>query len=357
MGFYDALNFTSANEDGRTELAALAPLGGARVLCLTASGARPLDLLLGDPAGIVALDLNPAQNHLLALKIAPHRRLGMSDLYAYLGITPCADRMALHAGLEPDLPDDARAFWRARRGLIARGVWYAGRWEKVLRLGARGNRLIRGRRIDELFAAENIAEQAAIWHRHFDDWKWRGAIRLLSRRWVWTHIIGEPGGAHLPPPQETEARLAGAFNRAVGSFLFRESDFASLIFRGRHMVGEALPLHLMPDNLETVRARLDGIHSVTGGLSDLNPVENGHFDAFSLSDFGSYCDQAAYDSCWRAIASVARPDARLCERSFMNPLSPSDASGVNLVIDSAASDTLSALDRAFIYRIRTATIA
>ena len=114
MGFYNTLNFTSANEDGRSELAALAPLSGARVLCLTASGARPLDLLLGDPAEIVSLDLNPAQNRLLALKIAAHRHFSEAEIYAYLGITPCADRMALHARLEPDLPEATRALWQAK---------------------------------------------------------------------------------------------------------------------------------------------------------------------------------------------------------------------------------------------------
>ncbi|MCU0882928.1 MAG: BtaA family protein, partial [Hyphomonadaceae bacterium] len=80
MSFATSLNFTSANEDGATELAALASVAGDRVLCLTASGTRPLDLLLGDASQIVALDMNPAQNRLLALKIAAIRVLEDDDL-------------------------------------------------------------------------------------------------------------------------------------------------------------------------------------------------------------------------------------------------------------------------------------
>ena len=68
MGFFEALDFTSSNEDGRSELTALA--GARRILCLTASGTRPLDLLLSDATEIVALDLNPVQNALLDLKVA-----------------------------------------------------------------------------------------------------------------------------------------------------------------------------------------------------------------------------------------------------------------------------------------------
>ena len=55
--FGRTLNFTSANEDGATELAALALGPGDHVLCLTASGARPLDLLLANPARITSIDM------------------------------------------------------------------------------------------------------------------------------------------------------------------------------------------------------------------------------------------------------------------------------------------------------------
>ena len=92
MSFATSLNFTSSNEDGRTELAALALSPDDRVLCLTASGTRPLDLLLGDPGDILAIDINPAQNHLLRLKIAAFKTLSDDELYAYLGLEQTADR-------------------------------------------------------------------------------------------------------------------------------------------------------------------------------------------------------------------------------------------------------------------------
>ena len=87
--FGRTLNFTSANEDGATELAALTLRPDDHVLCLTASGARPLDLLLGNPARITAIDINPAQNELTRLKIAALRALSDEGVHAYLGIAPC----------------------------------------------------------------------------------------------------------------------------------------------------------------------------------------------------------------------------------------------------------------------------
>lgn len=355
-GFATTLNFTSANEDGASELAALALQPADHVLCLTASGARPLDLLLGNPANITATDINPVQNELLRLKIAAFRALDYQDLLAWLGITQTPQRLHLHSKVEALLPPASHAFWQTRRRAIAAGIWHSGRWERVLWLGAAGTQMIRGRRIDALFGAPTLEDQTCIWRDHFDDAAWHSAVRLLSRRWFWTRIIGEPGGAFLPDPAASEARLTGLFRRAAESFFFRESDFATLIFRGRHTAGGALPLHLQPQNFETIRTRLDRIRIAAAGLADLGASGLGPFDAFSLSDFGSYCSGVAYDACWRGILAAASPGARFCERIFMNPVRPGPALAPHIRIDDALSAALTRSDRAIIYDIRAGTL-
>lgn len=355
MTFSRTLNFTSANEDGASELAALSLGAADRVLCLTASGARPLDLLVGDPGSVIAIDVNPAQNALLALKIAAIRALATDDLYAYLGITPCNDRVGLHAEVERGLGEADRRFWRERKSVIRRGVWYAGRWERVLRAGAFGTQLVRRGAIRRLFDAPDTATQREVWRREFDDWIWRGAIRVLSQRWFWTHLVGEPGGAHLPDARTCEARLAGVFNRAAESILLRESDFAWLIMRGRHDAS-ALPLHLRRENLDVVRARLDRIEIREADLAHLDRETLGQFDAFSLSDFGSYCGQTAYDACWSGVLRVANPGARYCERIFMNPLLPTVGGG-RVQPDEALAARLATRDKAIIYDFHCGTIA
>ena len=354
--FSTTLNFTSANEDGATELAALNIQPSDHVLCLTASGARPLDLLLGDPARITAIDINPAQNELLRLKIAAFRALDDDALLAWLGITHTHHRLQLHSKVEARLPPTSRQFWQSRRRAISTGIWHSGRWERVLRLGAAGTRMIRGRHINALFDAATLQEQARIWRDHFDDAIWHSAVRLLSRRWFWTRIIGEPGGAFLPDAAASEARLTGLFRRASESFFFRDSDFAALIFRGRHTANGALPLHLQPQNIPVIRDCLDRIHIAEAGLADLGTSGLGQFDAFSLSDFGSYCSGEAYDACWRGILASSHPGARFCERIFMNPVRPGPAVAPHINIDEARSAALTRADRAIIYDIRAGTL-
>lgn len=351
MDFFEKLNFASSNEDGRTECAAL--VDARRILCLTGSGTRPLDLLLLEADEIIALDMNPMQNAALALKMAAIAALDRPAYLAFLGILPANDRLQTYGKLRSALHPETRSLWDDKQSLIRNGLWYGGLWEKVLRLGAFGTRLLRGKAIDRLFAARSIEEQAAIWQSRFDDRLWRQAIRLLGRRFVWSKLIGEPGGDHLPSPDAVEARLAGAFNRASRNFLFRDSDFASLILRGRHVPNEALPLHMTEENYPLIQARLSRLRILEGGLTSLGAIGLSAIDGFSLSDFGSYCDTAAYAACWEGVISVAAPGALFCERTFMNPLSPPFHS---IKLDETLSKRLTAEDRAIIYDIRAGMI-
>lgn len=357
MSFSNTLNFTSSNEDGATELAALKLSNADRVLCLTASGTRVLDLLLGDPGEIVAIDINDSQNALLALKMAAIRVLDADDLYAYLGVTPLSDRHSLHEQVCKALPDEWRVFWSRKERQIMRGIWLSGRWERVLRFGAFGTRLIRRGNIEKLFAAKTLEQQSDFWDKKFNDWIWDGAIRSLSKKWIWTHVIGEPGGAFLPSGQACSDYLRGKFTQAAQSFFLRESDFASLLFRGRHEVEEALPLHLRRENLDVVRANLDRVSIKHIGLAGMTKLNMGEFTGFSLSDFGSYCGQEGYDACWRGVVETASNGARYCERSFMNKIDPSSELQSALHRDVALSTTLSQTDKAIIYDINCGVLA
>lgn len=351
MGFFQNLNFSSANEDGDSELQALA--GAERILCLTGSGTRPLDMLLSGAGEVVALDINPTQNALLELKIAAIRALDYPDFLAFVGITTSAPRWQVYERLRPDLSVGARDIWDRKRGMIEAGVWHAGKWEKLLLWNARFLKLLRRREIDQLLSAPDIEAQARLWDEKFARGKLQMALEMIGRDWIWRWVMREPAGEFLPPPQEVGQRLNDDFARAARSFLFRESDFARLIFRGRHDADGALPVHLRAQNYDLLRSRLDRLRIVEGGLIDLPNLSLGAFDGFSLSDFGSYSNRSFYADCWTGIVAVAAEDARYCERIFMNDMPlPFETIG----IDQALSDALSASDKAIIYRIRTGRI-
>ncbi len=351
MGFFQNLNFSSANEDGETELKALA--GTRRIVCLTGSGTRPLDLLLSAADEVVALDINPVQNALLELKVAAIRTLGYDDLIAFLGVAESKHRLTVYDQLRSHLSPAAREIWDQKRSMIDAGVWHAGKWEKLLLWNSRFLKLLRGRDIQRLLTVTDTETQSRLWEDRFANSKLQTALEMIGRDWIWRWVMREPAGEFLPPPQEVGKRLNADFSRAARTFLFRDSDFAWLIFRGRHEADGALPVHLRRENYELLKSRVGSLRIVVGGLADLPTLGLGPFDGFSLSDFGSYTNRQVYEECWKGIVAAAAPDARYCERIFMNDMPPPFEA---ISIDRELSDALTASDKAIIYRIRTGQI-
>lgn len=351
MDFFQSLNFSSTNEDGDTENAALADC--ERILCVTGSGTRPLDLLMTDAREIIALDVNPAQNALLALKIAAISKLDRSRCLAFLGISPSLSRREDYTDLRQDLPAFARAFWDAQPRLIEQGIWSAGKWERLMRWNARALALFRGRAVDSLMNARTIDEQAAIWRRSFVGGPMRNAVEAFARDLIWRLFMREPSSAFLPSARQVTERLARDFERASRSFLFRDSDLATLVFRGALTADGALPAHLRVENHARIRERVGRIQILTRGIADLSVADTGPCDGFSLSDFGSYCGAADYAACWRGVMAISAPGARFCERIFLNEMPPPSP---DIRIDDAASERLNRSDRSIIYRTRAGVI-
>jgi S-adenosylmethionine-diacylglycerol 3-amino-3-carboxypropyl transferase len=350
MASFNALNFSSSNEDGATEIAALAVAD--RILCLTGTGTRVLDLLLTDAREIVALDANSVQNFALALKCAAIERLERDAYLAFIGIAPCGNRRAIYDGLRHGLSEQARDFWDRNGRLILAGLWTIGRWERLLHWNARALRLFRGSAVSTMMTAPDIDRQAAVWQAHFVLGPRRAAIEAGLRDFVWRLAMREPAAAHLPNARSVSTHIAQSFETASRRFLFRESDTATLIFRGGHTADGALPVHLRAENYDRMRARLSRLRIVKADLAQLGATGEGRFDGFSLSDFGSYCDTAAYADCWHSVIASASQGARFCERIFMNEMAPPLA----ITVDAALSLRLSHSDRSIIYTVRAGTI-
>lgn len=345
------LNFSSTNEDGETELAMLND--ARRILCLTGTGTRALDLLLSDADEVVALDANPAQNALLALKMAAIERFDRDSYLAFIGIAAADDRARSYELLREALPVSAADFWDRRRSTIRSGIWHAGTWERLLRWNGRFMRLFHGRTIDALMAARSIDEQAAIWERAFSRRRLRARLESFGRDLVWRLAMREPAGAFLPNATEVGKRIEDDFARASRTFLFKESDIATLSLLGRHETRSPLPVHMRVENYDVIRRRLHRLRPMLGELEELTVKTVEMFDGFSLSDFGSYCDSGSYARCWNRITAVADAGARFCERLFLHEMAVPSAA---VVIDADRSRQLSASDKSIIYRIRAGTI-
>src|SRR4029078_5372714 len=92
MDFYNRLNYSLGNEDWHVEAQALRIVPKDRVVCVTASGDRPMHLLMTECAEIISIDMNRIQTYLLELKIAAITHLDFEKYLAFLGCTPTDHR-------------------------------------------------------------------------------------------------------------------------------------------------------------------------------------------------------------------------------------------------------------------------
>jgi S-adenosylmethionine-diacylglycerol 3-amino-3-carboxypropyl transferase len=358
--FFQSVNYASFHEDGISERRALSLKSTDRVLCLTGSGARALELALDDPAEVVAIDWNPAQSHLLELKIAVVRRLDYRDSLKFMGLLPSNDRESTFETLRKDLTPDAVGFWDQKKDAIRNGFFFEGSWEKFLNRISGFARLTRGKLIDRLINADDVEQQSEIWREYWDNGWWNLFLKLTTNRPFVKFVLREPGLSFVPREVSMAGFLRQRFEQASQSFLFRESPWMWALMKGRIDVGGPLPEHLQEKNFDRLKSSVDSIVVKTISLEDClqsnEPPFDKVFDAFSLSDFMSYCDEETYTRIWNALIVNSNSNARYCERNFLVKYDLPDSIASKLVRDEELMQSLNVEDRSVVYSFLVARL-
>lgn len=351
MPFFTTLNYSSCNEDGMTELRALDIVPGDDVCCITGSGDRALHLLLGDPVRVVAFDVNPLQNHLLALKIAAITELDYAEYAQFLGLHPSANaRWECYLRLRPRLPEGAARWWDSQRKAIERGVLYAGRWERYFRFTSRNLRLLRGEKIRRLFGFTSLDEQRAFLHQQWDTRGWRLSLRLCLSHFALRFIFGDPGfyrhtRSPLPPWRYMHQRM----NAFLDTHLARSSFMLALVFNGTFFDPLHYPPYLHESNFALLKARAPRITIRTASLFDmLSSPESQPCNKYSLSDVSSFLSDNDYQT---LLAFFDRKKGiRFCLRDFLTHRGiPASCATRNLRFLTARQETLARDDTSLGY--------
>lgn len=316
--FFNTLNYSSSNEDGRSELLGLRLTPSDTVVTITGSGSRTLDLLLGDPGRIHSVDMNPCQTYLLELKLAGLRELAYEEWIGFLGVTPQETRLRSYSLCRHLLSPDATAYWDEHADAVKRGVLFEGRWEKYFHKATTLLSIMGGRRIDRMFRSEDVSGQAAIYEAEWNDAIWRSFVKASASEVLCRYAFRDPGFfRYVPRSFPRGSYLLERFDAAFRTRKLSESPFLSLLLRGK-FDEHALPLHLRPENFDTLRDRCDRISPATAPLdSFLLEQPPGSIAAFSLSDVASYTSEEEYATLWIAVCRAAAPGARICERQFL----------------------------------------
>lgn len=314
----DSILFSSCNEDSASELRAFGELAGKRILSITAGGGRVLNLLVGRPELICAVDLNPVQNYLLELKAAGMRALEHGTYLEFLGVRDSSERLGVYSRIRAQLSAGAQSFFDAHPSLVESGILYEGRLERFLRTISRILQWAKPLGLKQLFECKDI-EQQRKWLSKLDTSVFRAIGHMCCRRSVLRAFSGDPGFyRYIPADVPLHEVIYGGVIEHFRHHLARSNPLMQLVFFGRFIYEDSLPVYLNAATYDQARDALTRARlvirtaTVNEALTEAGPRA---FDAFSLSDISSYLDDEAHDRLFEDTLAGARYGAILCSRS------------------------------------------
>jgi len=337
-------------EDAQVDLAALDIGARDRLLAVTSGGCTALRLLAEGPAELTCVDLNPAQNYLLELKLAAIRALPLGECRRFLGVRKDANRVATFRSLASALSPAARAFWEQRPWLIRKGVVYAGTTEKV---SAWMRKLLFGYihspwMLRQLLRQRDSSAQQDFYRNVWANSRWRGTLRLAFNPLFFRVIYGKRFTQRLGS-QKLSHLWMEKVERAFTCPSLRSNYLVSQLFWGGFPPGEqALPSYLQEPYFGLIRAHASRIRWLTGEIGTL--LGRGPSCAYTkatLSNAFEWIPRTHLPRTFAALGHALAPGGRAVLRHFLgvSPLPPR----IPLMELTELSDFLTRSERAFLY--------
>lgn len=341
-------------EDPRTATRALELRPDDDLLVVTSAGCNAIALAAAGPRSVTAVDFNPAQSHLLELKIAAIVALDHPSLLAFLGVRPSADRVRTYReALAPRLSAEARRYWSGRPSTLARGVLHGGRFERYLGLFRSTVLRVMERRadIDRLLALESLDEQRRFYERTWNNRRWRSIFPLFFGRLLQARIGRHPEFFRYVDLPDVGRHYRERARHALVDLPLADNYFVEYILTGGYRAEPRMPSYLRAEAHASVRDAVSRIRVVTADAGTfLARASRGAYSAFSFSDIFEWMSPAEHERTMRAAIAAARPGARLC---YYNNLvvrrCPASLAGA-IEPDEATGDRLHREDRSFLYR-------
>jgi len=345
-----AIAYGQCWEDADVLVAGLDVRPGDACLSIASAGDNAFALLARDAARVIAVDCNPAQIACLELRAAAYASLAHEEFLELYGSRPSERRGALYACCRGGLGAEARAFWDARPGLIARGFGDAGRFERYVALFRRWllPAIHSHERIERLLGGGSGRQCREFYASTWDNWRWRALFRLFFSRPLMARLGRDPAYFAYAPDRIADALLARA-RAALASPDVASNAYVHWLLTGAH--GEALPLALRPEHYARIRNNLHRLEwrcqRLEACLATLRPRS---VDCFNLSNVFEYLGEPACAAVLHDVARVGRPGGRVLYWNLFVERERPASLAAQLAPRQRAARDLHARSRTFFYR-------
>jgi len=304
-----------------------------------------------DCAEIISIDMNHVQNFLLELKLAAINHLDFDKYLAFLGCTPCSNRLSTFMQIKFALSPEAAQYWLKNKDMINSGIIYQGMVERLTKVVGKFLRLMRRKKINKLFSFTNLSEQREFAEEHWDTKLWRKMFEFFTNPKISRLILTDPGlNSYTDYSTHPGVYINQRINRYLQNNLARNSPLLQLILTGEVTPDAYFP-YLTEDGYYKIRRDTSRLKLITTNIVEyLNNHKESHVDCFSLSDIASYMPQEAFESLLKGIRHSAKPGARFCLREFISKrYIPAEFTG-HFQRESALEHKLEMEETNFVYR-------
>lgn len=350
--FQDVL-YANCWEDPGPDRTALAIQPEDVVFSITSGGCNVLTFLLDNPRRIIALDINPHQNHLLELKMAAFRELPYGNLLEFFGVRDSSLRLRFYSRLRPRLTEQAARFWDARPQKISRGLIHCGRYERYMRLLRKSVIVPLGKKklAEAMFEAdEDRGQRERLFREKWEDGWWKLLTKVMLSRRLNSLLFDKAFFAYLDDGFSFGRHFAAKAERALIHLPLKQNYFLAYILLGRYYDEKSLPPYLREENYDILRSRLDRIEIITDSCQrHFSTLPDSSLSKFNFSNIFEWMSPGAFEELLRETVRVARDGAVLTYRNLLvfREHPPSLEADIHSRRDLARS--LQAEDLSFIY--------
>jgi S-adenosylmethionine-diacylglycerol 3-amino-3-carboxypropyl transferase len=342
---HDYIRYANCWEDADVLIKGLNIQAGDRVLSIASAGDNSFSMLTSDPDLVVAVDINPIQLNLIALKKAAFQVLDYENFLNFLGFNDCSNRWQIFQEVKNSLSPEMANFWTNRKSEIENGIIHQGKFEKYFTLfHKRVLPFIHSKKIvSKLFEDKSASQQLDFHNEKWNNWRWRFFIFVFFGDYIWGRF-----GRDLRFLKEVKVPVSTFILDQTYQHLSKvncqNNYFLQYILTGKFKT--KLPHYARKENFGKIKSNLDKLEIYHGLAEDaFNKFSN--FNKFNLSNIFEYMDLDLFKTVGDNLIENGRSGSRYAYWNLMVPRRMSTSSS-SLQYDPSSKD-LAAVDCGFFY--------